>query len=201
MPTWVVTGSNRGLGLEFCRQLTSASNDDPITVLALVRSTSKTDLTALTSLSDPDKSIHTLVIHECDTSSATSIDAFAEQLSSTNLPDGKINYLLNNAGINSVPDQSALTLTASDMHSHIDTNVLGPALLIQHLLPLLATNAVILNMTSGLGSFGKGTRNDAKTAYSISKAALNMFSAHLATEKEIADKKIRVLAMDPGWVK
>ncbi|KPI35648.1 C-factor [Cyphellophora attinorum] len=192
MPTWVITGANRGLGLEFVRQLVASKEDN--TVLALVRSLSKTDLSGLNAIKNDN--VH---IHECETSDEASITAFAESLK-TSSSHPQINFLINNAAINAVSQKTALTLTGPEMHNHLDVNVLGPALLIQKLMPLLAPGAVILNMTSGLGSFGRALFGGA-TVYSASKAMLNMVSVHLAVEKAVVEKKIRVLIMDPGHVK
>jgi NAD(P)-dependent dehydrogenase (short-subunit alcohol dehydrogenase family) len=96
--TWVLTGANRGLGLEFVRQLTTGST--PNTVIACVRSLQK-DLTALKELSSKASNGSTVDIRECDTSSVQSIKAFADGLGR----DVKVDVLMNNAGINSVPNQ------------------------------------------------------------------------------------------------
>jgi NAD(P)-dependent dehydrogenase (short-subunit alcohol dehydrogenase family) len=98
MATYVLTGANRGLGLEFVRQLTTGST--PNTVIACVRSLQK-DLTALKDLSSKASNGSTVEVRECDTSSVESIKAFAAGLGQ----DVKVDVLMNNAGINSVPDQ------------------------------------------------------------------------------------------------
>lgn len=197
MPTYIITGANRGLGLEFVGQLsTASSNILPNTILALVRSTSKSNLSDLNTLSSSaSQNGSSITIHECDTSSVESIHKFTSSLD----PSTKIDVLINNAGINDVPEQNALTFDGAEMHRHLDTNVIGPAELAKRVLPLMAEGGVIFNMTSGLGSFGKGIFGDGKTVYAVSKAGLDMYSCHLAVAEEVKNKKVRVLVMDPGW--
>ncbi|ETN37012.1 uncharacterized protein HMPREF1541_08000 [Cyphellophora europaea CBS 101466] len=193
MPTYIITGANRGLGLEFARQLTTTA-PGPNTVLACVRSLQKTDLSALNQLSRHSSNNSTLTIHECDTSSIPSIHAFA-----ASLPDDTKVDLLNNAGINSVPEQDSLNLTGDELQRHIATNVLGPAEMVKALLPWLSAGSVVFNMSSGMGSLGRRIVGDGKAVYAISKAALNMLSVHQA--KDLEAKGVKVIVMDPGWVK
>lgn len=56
----------------------------------------------------------------------------------------------------------------------------------------------MLNLTSGLGSFGKATVKC--TTYAISKVALNMGCMHLAAAEEVVRGGVRVVVVDPGWV-
>ena len=189
MPTYIVTGANRGLGLEFVRQLSRSADN---TVVACIRSSTR-EHAALQQLAH--SAAGRIQIAECDTSSPSSIHTFATSPSSPPTVD----VLLNNAGINTVPSQDALTLQPSDLQSHMATNVEGPALLTQALLPTLSPGAIVLNVTSGLGSFGKAIFGDAKTAYAVSKAALNMLSAHQAAS--LGPKGVKVVVVDPGWVR
>jgi NAD(P)-dependent dehydrogenase (short-subunit alcohol dehydrogenase family) len=95
--------------------------------------------------------------------------------------------------------QNSLTLDGAELHSHIDTNVIGPAEMVKQLVPRMSEGAIIFNMTSGLGSFTKGIFDDGKTVYAISKTAISMLSAHQAAN--LADRGIKVIVMDPGHVK
>jgi NAD(P)-dependent dehydrogenase (short-subunit alcohol dehydrogenase family) len=201
MPTYIITGSNRGLGLEFVRQFSAtASTSNPVTVIACVRSHSSTDLSALKSIQFSTTTPATVTIAECSPSSQDSIKAFVAQLPSpSELPTPVI--LLNNAGINAVPNQDSLHITRDDMMKHVDINVLGPAVLVSSLLEggYLSKGSVVFNMTSGMGSMGRELVGDNKAIYAISKAALNMLSCHQA--KDLEGKGVKVLVMDPGWVK
>ena len=189
MAIWVITGANRGLGLEFVTQI---SKDSSNTVIATTRSTSR-DLSTLESIKTPSNNIHIL---ECDTGSQESIASFGKEVSSL-IRDKKIDFLLNNAGINAVPEQTSLTLTPGALAEHISVNVMGPAKTVQVLEAHLGQGTVVMNMTSGLGSLAHNTTNDPKcTAYSISKAAVNMLTVHQAST--LKKKGVVVICMDPG---
>lgn len=141
-----------------------------------------------------------VVILECDTSSADSIAAFAKQVKS-HLGSTRIAYLLNNAGINSHPQEKALSISKDALLAQISTNVLGPAEIVKSLAPCLGKGSVVMNMSSGLGSVALARDGSSTlcTTYSISKAALNMLTAHQAVE--LKEAGVVVVAMDPGWVK
>lgn len=193
MPTYFITGANRGLGLEFVRQLAEKDN----TILACTRSPSSSeDLSAHASKS---KNIHIL---ECDVSSLSSIESLHSKVSEAIGSSGQIDYLLNNSGINAAPHETSLSISPEEMHTHIDVNVIGPAKVVETLQPFLKKGSVVMNMTSGLGSCGK-TISDIKegkcTTYSISKAAVDMLTVHQAFH--LKDQGVRVVCMDPGWVK
>ena len=149
MPVYAITGANRGLGLEFVRQLLSDSSN---TVIGAVRSLNN-DLSELKAL-DKDGRLHIL---ECDTSSSSSISKFGEGVTKILGQDGQLNYLLNNAGINEVPDQTSLDLTEADLQKHISINVFGPAKTVQVVLPHIQKGTIIVNMVRILPSgFGRG---------------------------------------------
>lgn len=195
--TYAITGANRGLGLEFVRQLSTSNN----TIIAAVRSLSGelADLDALRSQVQSSTST-TIHILECDTSSPSSIASFGTAVTKTlGNEDAKLDYLINNAGINSTPEQMALDINAADLQTHINVNVLGPAKTVEAVLPHLQDGSVVVNMTSGLGSCGKQTVKC--TTYSISKAALNMLTVHQAGDEELVRRGVKVICMDPGWVK
>jgi NAD(P)-dependent dehydrogenase (short-subunit alcohol dehydrogenase family) len=149
MPTYVLTGANRGLGLEFVRQLSQSSEN---TIVACVRSSS-TDLGDLRSITDNSKA--TVHIAECDTSSLPGIHAFANSLPRLLGSSARIDVLLNNAGINATPEQTSLDITQESLREHIDVNVMGPAETTKMLTQYLGRGSAVLNMTSGLGSCGK----------------------------------------------
>ena len=204
MPVYCITGANRGLGLEFVRQL-SASPDN--TILALTRSPSP-DLEALKAESASGAQVH---IFTCDTGSPDSIRSFAEQAAAQLSPGGlKVDVLLNNAGINVNSWQSSLELEPEDLLQQIRVNVLGPAKTVEYLhsAGLLSADVSVVNLTSGLGSMVESLGPPGNTGrkccgYSISKAALNMLSIHQAGDLRAKAGLARavVIVMDPGWVK
>lgn len=209
MPVYVVTGARTGIGLEYVRQLSESPSN---TVFALVRSLSG-DLTALHAIQQASQTNQSGTIHilECDISSAASIAALPALLHSTTTTTNsdqplQIDVLINNAAILHARPETALTLNADSLHAHIATNVLGPALLFQALLPLLSPTARVANISSGIGSLSlvaDGSINAGITPYSISKAALNMLTVHQA--RQVKSQKGRegvvVVAVDPGHVK
>jgi len=194
MSVWLITGANRGLGLEFVNQLSATKSN---TIIAATRSLSS-DLTSLKDFATKNGKVH---IVECDTSSVPSMEGFAKEVAGILGPDKKISYLLNNAGINSVPHENAFSMSLEGLTADITTNVVGPAKIVELLSSHLGKGSVVMNMTSGLGSLGltqKGTAAKCAT-YSISKAALNMLTVHQSVE--LKSRGVVVICMDPGWVK
>lgn len=194
MPVYCITGANRGLGLEFVRQI---SQDASNIIVATIRSSS-TDTSDLKAVAS--KNTHILV---CNTGDASSISSFASEVAKT-LSGEKINVLINNAGVNSVPQQNALNIGEKDLHNEVQINVLGPATTVSSLVSasLLADNARIVNMTSGLGSMDKSLSIAPRkcATYSISKAGLNMVTVHQSGDLREKLKEVVVICMDPGWV-
>ncbi|OAL03356.1 NAD(P)-binding protein [Phaeosphaeriaceae sp. SRC1lsM3a] len=192
MPTYFLTGANRGIGLEFVRQLASKPST---TIIAGVRSKSN-DTSELDSL-NKHKNIH---IIECDVSSLDSLSSLefrvAEILSRTG---SNLDFVFNVAGINATSSDTSLTLTPESLQNHMQTNVYGPAKIVQSLARYLARGATVLNMTSGLGSLTVATDVTKCCTYSMSKAALNMLTLHQS--KDLKGAGVKVICMDPGWVK
>ncbi len=196
MPAYVVSGARTGIGLGYVRELSQTPAN---TVFALVRSLAG-DLTALRAIQQANGKVHIL---ECDISSQASISALPASLQATagGSSPVQINVLINNAAILHSRPETALTLTPDAFLSHMTTNVLGPALLLQALLPLLAPAARVVNITSGIASLalvGDGTIDAVLAPYSISKTALNMLTVHQA---RLVGGGVVVVAVDPGHVK
>ncbi|OCH85486.1 NAD(P)-binding protein [Obba rivulosa] len=188
--TWLVTGSSRGLGFELVRQLlTEASN----TVIATCRNPD--GATSLKSLRDAAEG--QLHVMRLDVSDETSIRSSAQTVGEI-LGDGRgLDYLINNAAISNGND-TAFEFSASGFESTLKSNVIGPALLGQVLLPYLlkGQSKVIVNFSSGLGSIGLDYGGQNAT-YSISKTAVNM----LTYKQAKAQPELIAIAVDPGWVK
>ncbi|KAK3687162.1 hypothetical protein B0T22DRAFT_456577 [Podospora appendiculata] len=194
MPVYCITGANRGLGLEFVRQLAQSPSN---VVLALTRSLSS-DLTDLKAAA----SANTHIL-ECDVSDLLSIHHCSKEVALTLGATSKIDYLINNAGVNIASSQNSLNLGPDELMAQIKTNVLGPAKTVEFLLMagVLAENARILNMSSGLGSIQSSLASPKCTGYSISKAALDMLTVHQSNDLKEKLPGVVVIAMDPGWVR
>ncbi|KAM7183009.1 NADP-dependent dehydrogenase-like protein [Naviculisporaceae sp. PSN 640] len=199
MPVYVVTGTRGGIGLEYVRQL---SADPSNTVFALVRNPGGSNISALeTAQKNATSRVH---IIDCDISSDENISGLADRIRAKLDKDMAIDVLINNAAIldEEKRGETSLNMTSKSLWNHIETNTMGPARVLQALLPLLASDALVANISSGIGSLemlSDGRITAELTAYSISKAALNMLTVHQA--KQLADKGITVVAIDPGHTK
>jgi NAD(P)-dependent dehydrogenase (short-subunit alcohol dehydrogenase family) len=178
----VITGANRGIGLELTRQCL-ARND---TVIATAREPSKAaELRALESKN--------LTILECDVSDDASVKAFAAKVS------GPIDALINNAGV--MGQQASFEKLGFDgALETFSVNALGPLRVTQALLPSLRAGGAkkVLHVTSGMGSIGDN-HSGGSYAYRMSKAALNMGSRSMAND--LKREGLSVAVINPGWVK
>jgi len=186
----VVTGANRGIGLEICRQLGRRGG---IRVYLTARNEAKGNAAAQT-LRDEGIDVE---FYPLDVTSEQSVKLFAGWLEGT---CKRCDILVNNAGILADPRGSRfLDSRPATYRQTLETNVFGPLLLIQALVPLMKKNRYgrIVNISSAQGQLsdmGVGT-----PAYRISKAALNALTCVLATE--LTGSGILVNSMCPGWVR
>ena len=182
----LVTGANRGIGLELCRQLLARGDE----VIATARQPGRaTDLNHL--VGEHPGRLHVLPLDVADPKS------HAELLRELPLvSDGPLDLLVNNAGV----------LHSGERFGHVDphnlddslrTNASGPFLLTQTLAEALADGARVANISSQLGSITNTTAFYTPT-YAISKAAQNMATRLLANG--LRERGIIVLALHPGWV-
>ncbi|KAI1797659.1 C-factor [Ganoderma leucocontextum] len=188
--TWLLTGANRGIGLELTRQLLTVPTN--IVVATCRNPDGATELHAL-----KDNANGTLHIAPIDVSSEPSIRNSLPLVQAALGENGAIDILYNNAAINEGNDQSSNTEPEVLMRT-MQVNVVGPMLLSQVYLPLLekGNKKTIVNMSSGLASIGLNA-GDKSTSYSISKTALNML-----TYKQKAERPdFTTVVVDPGWVK
>ncbi|CAI6337452.1 unnamed protein product [Periconia digitata] len=192
MPTYFLTGANRGIGLEFVRQISTNPNN---TIIAGVRSL-KSDINDLKSLTYKNN-IH---IIECDVSSTDSIASLEFRVAEILSKNGSnLDYLFNIAGINATSSDTSLSMDPVSLQNHMNINVLGPAKIVETLKQYLSRGAIVMNLTSGLGSLKVATDTPKCCTYSISKAAQNMLSLHQA--RDLKRYHVIVICMDPGWVK
>lgn len=182
----LVTGSNRGIGLEVVRQLAAKQ----WRMFLTGRSPDSVERAAV-SLSAP--SVTPLVL---DVTDQGSIDRAVRTIAQT---VDYLDVLVNNAGIVDDHDDSVLNLPADRLRRMFETNTIGPLLVTQAFFPLLRKSAAarIINVSTGAGRLtGMGT---AVPAYSISKTALNGVTGKFAASLKSAG--IAVNAVDPGWVR
>ncbi|KAH8878824.1 NADP-dependent dehydrogenase-like protein [Thozetella sp. PMI_491] len=195
MSAFIVTGARTGIGREYVKQLASEPSN---TVIAIVRDL-KGDLSALKSIgSDSPGTVHIL---ECDVSSSESLSTLGPSLKSILGEDIRVKIVINNAAALHSREQDGLTVSGEALLSHITTNVVGPATVLQTVLPYLAPGGIVANITSGLGSLKLLVDEripPSNTPYSISKTALNMLTVHQAY---CLKGKAIVVCIDPGHVK
>lgn len=183
MPTVIITGANRGLGLEFARQYTA----DGWRVIATVRNPDQaTEL----------RTVPGVTIHRLDVGDPGDITAFA-----AGLGDGAVDLLINNAGIMGPPParQNRDVLDTDGWQETLRINGLAPVLVTLALAGHLARAArpVVATVSSQLGSIASNTTSG-YYAYRMSKAAVNMGMRNLALD--LADRQIAVVILHPGWV-
>ncbi|MGH8446831.1 MAG: SDR family oxidoreductase [Solimonas sp.] len=194
----LITGGNRGIGLETARQLAA----EGVLVIVAARDYAKAADTAR----ELRKASHEAEAIQLDVTDAASIRAAAEEVERRH---GHLDILVNNAGIiRSSPDGQVSTQTIEDWRWTFETNLFGLVETTQAFLPLLkkAEAARIVHLSSILGS---NTLHEqpgspiyefkAVPAYSASKSAVNAYTVHLAYE--LRDTPIKVNAAHPGYVK
>lgn len=196
----LISGANKGLGLETARQL------------------GRLGCTVLLGSRDPEKGraaaealrkegINATAV-KLDVTSQSDIDALAQLVDEQF--GGVLDVLVNNAGV--MIEKSWTVNTTSevkldDLRATFEANLFAPVALTKALLPALKKSEAgrIVNVSSILGSVslqaapGSPTYSTKLFAYNASKAALNMYTIHLA--HELRGTKIKVNSAHPGWVK
>lgn len=181
----LVTGANRGLGLEFVRQLLARGDH----VIAACRHPGKaTDLNRLAG--DHPGRLHLLPLDVAEEKSRT---AFAHELPL--VVDG-IDLLINNAGVLHSGERWG-SVSAANLEDSLRTNAIGPFLLTQALATQLVDGATVANLSSMMSCLGDDP-DFHSPSYRISKTALNMATRMLA--RALEPRGIVVLALCPGWV-
>ncbi|HEY9547818.1 MAG TPA: SDR family oxidoreductase [Solimonas sp.] len=194
----LVTGGNRGIGLETSRQLAAQG----VHVIVAARELSK----ATETVAELKGSGGSAEAVQLDVTNAASI---ARAVDDVNNRHGRLDILINNAGvIRSSPDGVPSSQPVDDWRWIFETNVFGLVETTQAFLPLLkkADAARIVNLSSILGSIALHEQPGSPIhemkivpAYSASKSAVNAYTAHLAWE--LRDTPIKVNAAHPGYVK
>ena len=184
----LVTGANRGLGFETCRQLAQLG----LTVILSARDLAKGQTAAKILIG---KGLD-VIFYQLDVSDQINNSRITHQIEQE---FGQLDVLVNNAGILYDTWQNAVDADLDVINRALITNLFGPWRLSQLCIPIMERNKYgrIVNVSSGAGSLhymdGGGT-----PAYSVSKAALNALTRILAAE--LRGTGILINSVDPGWV-
>lgn len=186
MATVLITGTNRGLGLEFVKHYLERSD----TVIATCRdSSSATELQTLAANNEK------LSLKNLDVSDEQSMAGFAAELKDT-----AIDVFINNAGIYGPRDANFGNVGSSDWEQVIRVNAIAPMLLTQLIIGSLrqGTDKKLVYVTSKMGSIddNKGGGN---YIYRSSKTALNSVAKSLSVD--LASEGFNVAVVHPGWVR
>ena len=172
MPSVLITGANRGIGLELARQYSTDGWD----VVATARQTSA-------ELDDLGTSVE-----ELDLSDADAVAAFAI--------DGPLDLFIANAGTNHPMNPNGAE-NARDWQTMMMVNAIAPFQLGHKLLPRMADGGKMIAISSGMGSIGDN--GGGWVPYRTSKAALNMAWSSLALDAR--KQGVTCVLVSPGWVK
>jgi len=175
MPTAVVTGSNRGIGLELCRQLAARGDR----VIAACRSKSP-ELAKL----------GVRIVEDVDVTDPQAVGRLAEAIGSQ-----PVDLLVNNAGVLSRDSLEELDLDG--IRRQFEVNAIGPLLVTSTLLPKLREGSKVAIITSRMGSIADNG-SGGYYGYRMSKAAVNIAGVSLA--RDLAARGIAVLLLHPGMV-
>ena len=183
-----VTGGNRGIGLQICRDLAKEGFEVILTARAV-----KKGLDAAGKLKDEGLDVK---FHQLDIIDSDSIEEFYQTLTDD---FGKLDVLINNAAILPEPISSGLSAELQEIKDTIETNLYGAIVLCQKIIPLMIKNNYgrIVNLSSGVAQLKE--MGGGYFAYRVSKTALNAVTKIFAAETSGYD--IQINCVDPGWVK
>ena len=182
--TALVTGGNRGIGFEACRQL------------------ARTGLRVLLTARDPEKGEESaralrgegleVSFEELDVTDGGSVEACARRLSDAGI---EVDVLVNNAGV--YPTEGVFSVSEEAFRRALEINTLGPFRTCRAFVPAMVRRGYgrVVNVSSGGGSFGEGI---GPVAYGASKAAQNALTVKVA---EAVRGDVKANAMCPGWVR
>ncbi|HXF18620.1 MAG TPA: SDR family oxidoreductase [Burkholderiales bacterium] len=185
----LITGANKGIGFEICRQL------------------ARKGLRVLLTSRDPRKGVKAqkillqenldVLFHELDVTVLSSVQALVKYVEREH---GGVDALVNNAGIMIDSSATSILREREDVfHATLETNFFGALRMCQGLVPLMRKRGYgrVVNLSSGLGQLTD--MGDGNAAYRMSKTALNTLTRMVASAMEQQD--ILVNSMCPGWVR
>jgi NAD(P)-dependent dehydrogenase (short-subunit alcohol dehydrogenase family) len=190
----LVTGANKGLGLAIAKRLAR----EPMTVLLGARNAEKGERAAA-ELRAEGLDAQAIAVD------VTRADTIAAAAATVEARFGRLDVLVNNAGIADLADGSPTTADLDAIRRVMETNFFGVVAVTRALLPLLRRSPAgrVVNVSSNLGSLALAAPLDSPygatglLAYRISKAALNMLTIELA--RELRGTAIKVNAAAPGY--
>lgn len=185
MKSALVTGANRGIGLEVARQLAAAGQR----VILGVRSLADGKAAAATLAAKGGEAR----VLRLDVADPASIAAALAELERDRID---VDVLVNNAGV--YRDGDSFTVPMAAVRESMEVHFFGPLALCRGLVPGMVRRGYgrVVNVSSGYGAFSDGLPGDA--AYSLSKAALNALTLKLARE---TSGDVKINAGCPGWVR
>lgn len=194
----LVTGAYKGLGFEWCNQLAHLGYKVILTARNLDQA-----IQAAEKLNEQDLVVYPRKLDVTNSTDAQEVFRWAKEMF------GRIDLIINNAGINSgtrakgdkslqFSNLSIDHLSKSELLSMVDINALSPILLANTFRPLLnkSSNPIVVNIGSWLGSISI-KKNGGNYSYAVSKSALNMMNRAFAYD--VKSENITSIVVNPGW--
>ena len=186
-PVAVVTGGNRGIGFEICKELSKVGCR-----VVLTSRDEEHGKQAAAKLGADKKNI---VYHKLDVTDSKDIETLRDWILKMY---GRVDILINNAGVYLDEGTSVFNVDEKIVKETLDVNFYGAFNMCRALVPIMRQNGYgrIVNISSGYGAMSEMAGYHA--AYRISKAALNALTLIMADE--LRDGNLKVNAVCPGWV-
>ncbi len=187
MPTLLVTGANRGIGLELCKQCLI----EDWTIHACCRAPKKAKELSALAKEHKDK----LTVHKLDVQHIEQLEALQKELKNT-----PIDILFNNAGVHAKGASTFGDCDDDAWQEAVEVNLLAPMKMMEYFVDNVAKSEmkVIANLSSKMGSITDNS-SGGSYAYRATKAALNAVTVSAA--QDLKHRDIIVMILHPGWVR